>query len=286
MTREAQVKGIRRCKISEILVFVPTYNSEKYLRECLDSVLNQTFQDWECVISDDASTDKSVEIAREYEKKDSRFKVLTHRENVGAANNWNRAKENNKSFATKILCADDYLFNESLERQLKLLKIFNTSIVFSERKILLPRGRLVHPKLPKYSQSLSFNEAFSLYIKSGRNIFGEPVGALFNTKSLISAKTFNPNFEFALDTSCYAAIAHNKNVTFDSNIVGVFRVSKTQWSYQLRREQFFHIFEFIDHLIREEGIEISRFNVILGKVKVVVANMIRILVYKLMKENK
>jgi hypothetical protein len=54
----------------------------------------------------------------------------------------------------------------------------------------------------------------------------------------------------------------------------------------LRREQFFHIFEFIDHLIREEGIKISRFNVILGKVKVVVANMIRILVYKLMKENK
>ena len=78
MTREAQVKGMRRCKISEILVFVPTYNSEKYLRECLDSVLHQTFHDWECVISDDASTDKSVEIAREYEKKDSRFRVLTH----------------------------------------------------------------------------------------------------------------------------------------------------------------------------------------------------------------
>jgi glycosyltransferase involved in cell wall biosynthesis len=286
LTREAQVKGMRRCKISEILVFVPTYNSEKYLRECLDSVLNQTFQDWECVISDDASTDKSVEIAREYEKKDSRFKVLTHEKNVGAAKNWNRSKENNFSYATKILCADDFLFYDSLAKQINLLKKFNTSIVFSERKILLPSGRLLHPKLPKYSQSISFNDAFSLYIKSGRNIFGEPVGALFNTKSLISSKTFNHDFELALDTSCYASIAHNEHVTFGSNIVGVFRVSKSQWSYQLRREQFFHIFEFIDHLIREEGIKISRFNVILGKVKVVVANMIRILVYKLMKENK
>ena len=275
-----------RCKISEILVFVPTYNSEKYLRQCLDSVLQQTFQDWQCVISDDASTDKSVEIAREYEKIDSRFKVITHDKNVGASNNWNRARENNNSFATKILCADDYIFQDSLGIQLNLLKKFNTAIVFSERKILFPSGRLLHPKLPKYSKSISFNDAFSLYIKSGRNIFGEPVGALFRTKSLISSKTFNYNFEFALDTSCYAAIAHNENVTFDSNIVGVFRVSKSQWSYQLRREQFFHIFEFIDHLIHEEGIKISRFNVILGKVKVVVANMIRILVYKLMKENK
>ena len=275
-----------RCKISEILVFVPTYNSEKYLRQCLDSVLQQTFQDWQCVISDDASTDKSVEIAKEYEKKDTRFKVLTHEKNVGAANNWNRAKENNNSFATKILCADDYIFHDSLAIQLNLLKRFNTSIVFSERKILFPSGRSLHPKLPKYGQSLSFNEAFSLYIKSGRNIFGEPVAALFKTDSLISSKTFNSNFEFALDTFCYAAIANNENVTFDSNIVGVFRVSKSQWSYKMRSEQFFHNFEFIDHLIREEGVKISRFSVILGKVKVLLANMIRILVYKLMKENK
>ena len=275
-----------RCKISEILVFVPTYNSEKYLRQCLDSVLQQTFQDWQCVISDDASTDKSVEIAREYEKIDSRFKVLTHDKNVGAANNWNRAKENNNSFATKILCADDYIFHDSLAIQLNLLKRFNTSIVFSERKILFPSGRSLHPKLPKYGQSLSFNEAFSLYIKSGRNIFGEPVAALFKTDSLISSKTFNSNFEFALDTFCYAAIANNENVTFDSNIVGVFRVSRSQWSYKMRSEQFFHDFEFIDHLIREEGVKLSRFNVILGKVKVLLANMIRILVYKLMKENK
>ena len=275
-----------RCKISEILVFVPTYNSEKYLRQCLDSVLQQTFQDWQCVISDDASTDKSVEIAKEYEKKDTRFKVLTHEKNVGAANNWNRAKENNNSFATKILCADDYIFHDSLAIQLNLLKRFNTSIVFSERKILFPSGRSLHPKLPKYGQSLSFNEAFSLYIKSGRNIFGEPVAALFKTDSLISSKTFNSNFEFALDTFCYAAIANKENVTFDSNIVGVFRVSKSQWSYKMRSEQFFHDFEFIDHLFREEGVKISRFNVILGKVKVLLANMIRILVYKLMKENK
>ena len=126
-----------RCKISEILVFVPTYNSEKYLRQCLDSVLQQTFQDWQCVISDDASTDKSVEIAREYEKIDSRFKVLTHEKNVGAANNWNRAKENNNSFATKILCADDYLLKDALKEQLDILQRNQTAIVFSERYIVL-----------------------------------------------------------------------------------------------------------------------------------------------------
>ena len=83
---------------------MPTYNSEKYIRQCLDSVLNQTFQDWTCIVSDDASTDKSVLIAKEYEVRDQRFKVVTHDINVGAANNWNRAKDNNESFAAKRIC--------------------------------------------------------------------------------------------------------------------------------------------------------------------------------------
>ena len=110
------------------------------MRQCLDSVVNQSFQDWECVISDDASTDRSVEIAYEYQAKDPRFKVLTHSQNVGAANNWNRAKDNNESFATKILCADDYLYPDALTGQLSILKETSSAIIFSERKIVFKRS--------------------------------------------------------------------------------------------------------------------------------------------------
>lgn len=147
-------------------------------------MLQQTFQDWQCVISDDASTDKSVEIARDYEKIDSRFKVLTHDKNVGAANNWNRAKENNNSFATKILCADDYLLKDALQEQFDILQRNQTAIVFSERYIVFPSGKKLHPRLPKYASNISFNDAFKFYINLGRNIFGEPVTALFRTDLL------------------------------------------------------------------------------------------------------
>ena len=284
MTREAQVKGIRRCKISEILVFVPTYNSEKYLRECLDSVLNQTFQDWECVISDDASTDKSVEIAREYEKKDPRFKVLTHGENIGAANNWNRAKENNKSFATKILCADDYLMLDALKEQLDILKRNETAIVFSERHIIFPNGRKLHPKLPKYASNISFNDAFKFYINLGRNIFGEPVTALFRTDLFVKSEGFDSRFEYAIDTSGYIAIARGHNVTFDNSVVGAFRVSKSQWSHKLRAKQFAHIFDFIDHLVEVEGIQVTKPEILIGKIKVMGANLLRFFIYKFLRD--
>jgi glycosyltransferase involved in cell wall biosynthesis len=284
LTREAQVKDMRRCKISEILVFVPTYNSEKYLRECLDSVLHQTFQDWECVISDDASTDKSVEIAREYEKKDSRFRVLTHEKNVGAANNWNRAKENNNCFATKILCADDYLMIDALKKQLDILKRNETAIVFSERYVVFPNGKKLHPRLPKYASNISFNEAFKYYINLGRNIFGEPVTALFRTDLFVKSEGFYPKFEYSLDTSGYMAIARGHDMTFDKSIVGAFRVSKTQWSYKLKEKQYSHIFDFIDHLVEVEGIQVTKVEVLIGKIKVMIANLLRVFLYKILRD--
>ena len=273
-----------RCKISEILVFVPTYNSEKYLRQCLDSVLQQTFQDWQCVISDDASTDKSVEIAREYEKIDSRFKVLTHEQNVGAANNWNRAKENNNSFATKILCADDYLFKDALKEQLDILQRNQTSIVFSERYIVFPSGRKLHPRLPKYASNISFSDAFKFYVNLGRNIFGEPVTALFRTDLFVKSEGFYPKFEYSLDTSGYMAIARGHDVTFDDSIVGVFRVSKSQWSHKLKGKQFAHVFDFIDHLVEVEGIQVTKKAVLLGKIKVMGANLLRVVLYSFLRD--
>ena len=182
-------------------------------------MVNQTFKDWQCVISDDASTDRSVDIANEYQANDPRFKVITHSKNVGAANNWNRAKDNNESFATKILCADDYLYPEALSKQINVLKEAGTAIVFSEREIIFPGGKKLYPKLPLYSKNILWTDAFKYYIKSGRNIFGEPVTALFKTDVFIKSEGFQKEFEYSLDTSGYLAISRGKEVTFDKSIV-------------------------------------------------------------------
>lgn len=67
-----------------ISIIIPVYNAEKHLRRCLDSVLNQTFLDWECVMIDDGSKDSSGRICDEYVANDSRFKVL-HKKNGGVS---------------------------------------------------------------------------------------------------------------------------------------------------------------------------------------------------------
>lgn len=62
--------------MTEVSIIIPVYNAEPFLRECIDSVLAQTFTDWELILVDDASTDRSLEICRAYAADDHRIKVI------------------------------------------------------------------------------------------------------------------------------------------------------------------------------------------------------------------
>ena len=69
-------------EIPAISVIIPMYNSEKYIAECLNSILVQTFQNFEVIVVDDCSTDNSVEIAKSYEEKfDGRLKIFKTKKN-------------------------------------------------------------------------------------------------------------------------------------------------------------------------------------------------------------
>ncbi len=97
-----------------VSVIMPVYNAEKYLREAIDSVLSQTFTDFELIAVDDGSTDSSLEILREYEKKDERVRVLTQ-ENTGVAGARNRALQAVNAEFVASLDADDVAYPEWLQ---------------------------------------------------------------------------------------------------------------------------------------------------------------------------
>lgn len=77
----------------KISIIVPVYNVEKYLPRCLDSIIRQTFKDWECLVIDDGSTDTSGAICDEYARKDNRIKVF-HKENGGVSTARNLGLDN------------------------------------------------------------------------------------------------------------------------------------------------------------------------------------------------
>ena len=67
----------------KISIVLPVYNVEKYINRALDSLLNQTFKDFEAIIVDDCGQDESIKIAKEYAEKDNRFKIFYHKKNLG-----------------------------------------------------------------------------------------------------------------------------------------------------------------------------------------------------------
>ena len=88
---------------------------EDYLRQCLDSITAQTFTDWECILVDDGSKDKSGSICDEYAKKDNRFKVI-HKKNAGVAQTRITGFENSKGELITFVDADDIIEPDCLEK--------------------------------------------------------------------------------------------------------------------------------------------------------------------------
>ena len=97
-----------------ISVIVPVYEAEKYLNECIESILNQTFSDLELILVDDGATDQSGEICETYKMQDARVKVL-HKKNGGVASARNMGIEISQGAYLTFVDSDDYLVSEALE---------------------------------------------------------------------------------------------------------------------------------------------------------------------------
>jgi glycosyltransferase involved in cell wall biosynthesis len=105
-----------------VSVVTPFYNTAAYLRECIESVLAQTFRDFEFLLVNNCSTDGSDRIAQEYADRDPRIRVLHNAEFVGQVENYNGAvaRISPHSRYVKIVQADDWIFPECLERMVAL----------------------------------------------------------------------------------------------------------------------------------------------------------------------
>ncbi|MGB7444381.1 MAG: glycosyltransferase family A protein [Coleofasciculaceae cyanobacterium] len=104
-----------------VSIGLPVYNGEQFLREALDSILTQTFTDFELIISDNSSTDGTEEICREYAAKDQRIRYYRNEQNLGAAGNYNRAFELAKGEYFKWAACDDICQPAFIETCVKVL---------------------------------------------------------------------------------------------------------------------------------------------------------------------
>jgi glycosyltransferase involved in cell wall biosynthesis len=104
-----------------VSIGMPVFNGEKYLKEALESILAQTYSDFELVISDNASNDRTEQICREYAAKDSRIRYYRNEKNIGAPKNFNRVFELSSGEYFKWAACDDVLAPEYLQKCVTVL---------------------------------------------------------------------------------------------------------------------------------------------------------------------
>ncbi len=146
-----------------ISIIIPVFNVEKYLRECLDSLLNQSYQDFEVICVDDGSTDESYKILEEYKNKDARF-ILIQQDNKGAGATRNRGLEVAKGDYIQFLDSDDYFEPNMLEKLYLTAQKNNADMVVCSARKVDENNNIIetgNPLWPINIDKVKFDKVFS-----------------------------------------------------------------------------------------------------------------------------
>jgi glycosyltransferase involved in cell wall biosynthesis len=173
-----------------VSIITPLYNTEKYLSECIESVVNQTYQNWEYIIVNNCSTDGSLQIARNYETQDDRIRVYDNRKFLNLMQNWNHAMRqiSRESSYCKVVHADDTIFPECIERMVEVAEKYpSVGIVGSYR---LYEDQVNLDGLSYKENFFSGREICRKNLLEGLYVFGSPTSILLRSDFIRERNNF------------------------------------------------------------------------------------------------
>lgn len=203
-----------------ISVCVPTFNAAKYLSECLDSILAQTFTDFEVLILDNQSSDETLSIAKEYADSDSRIRIVINERNIGAIPNFNRCIKLAQGEWIKYVHADDFIAPNCLKEMLACSKP-ESAIICCRRNFLFEPGikeatkefflnflsDLSIDNLFPNSTEISASDYCKVVIKHlSFNIVGEPTAVMIHRNAFYRFGTFNTHIVGIADLELWTRI--------------------------------------------------------------------------------
>jgi len=220
-----------------VSICIPVYNGEKYLRECLDSVINQTYKNLEIIIVDDFSADASVEIIQQYMNKDERIRLYKNKSNKGLVANWNKCLEIAGGEWIKFTFQDDLLAINCIEKM--VFAAGGHAIVVSDRTFIFDES--VSKEIKDYFENKlltlkrMLNTSESVFISDRKiaayavkyislNFIGEPTAVLFRRKMVNEIGSFNTTLSQICDLEYWLRIATNEGLVYVPENLVSFRI--------------------------------------------------------------
>jgi glycosyltransferase involved in cell wall biosynthesis len=191
-----------------VSVVTPFYNTADYLRECIESVLRQTYARFEYLLVDNQSTDGSAEIAAEYAKQDARIRLIRNARFVGQVRNYNDALRHIATEAryVKLVQADDYIFPECLERMVAVAESHPSAAIISSYYLTGPHVCGSGIEWP--TECIPGRTASRLHLLDNLYLFGTPTTVLYRAELIAKRQPFYSESSQHEDTElCHEVLA-------------------------------------------------------------------------------
>jgi glycosyltransferase involved in cell wall biosynthesis len=222
-----------------VSVCIPTYNGQTFLRECLDSVLSQTFQDFELLVVDDHSRDDTLVILEEYAKRDCRIRMERNPVNLGLVGNWNRCVELAKGEWIKFVFQDDLIAPTCVDKLVSAGQK-GSSMVVCRRDILFDADTAELQSIyRKYQDTFTVEKIFpgttEISAESFReivldyldyNFIGEPNTVLLHKNVFLRYGGFHPHLIQLCDYEYWIRVAIHTGFTYVPETLATFRVHR------------------------------------------------------------
>ena len=263
-------------RLPAISVCIPTYNGAKYIAQTIESILNQTFTDFEIIVSDDGSSDNTLEIVDSFN--DRRIVRIDRLSKVGAEANWNNAVANASASLVKLVCQDDLLYSQCLEVEVETMSKSenqDVSFCFHLRDFVTPNSRKLSARRVGYSnlQKYSKTEILKKVVRSGGNPIGEPMAVTMRKLSLNSAGKFRG--DYVIDLDMWSKLSDQGSALFIEQHLSAFRISKTSWTSSLKKSQLSSVRTLSKKLQVDSDGAITKFDLFRGQIVGLVSAPVR-----------
>lgn len=266
-----------------VSVAIPTYRGAKTIGTAIESVLDQTLADFELIVIDDASSDKTLQIISTYT--DSRIRFYQNTHNLGHAANWNRCLNLASGRYFKLLPHDDVLRKDCLEKQVAILEkdvAQELSLVFCARTIINSRnhGIMVRRWSRVARGQLSSAAIVRRCMRYGTNLIGEPGAVMFRRSLVSTVGYFDATNPYVIDLDYWFRLLAHGDAFYDPDTLVAFRVTRQSWSYTIRRQQSSDFTQMIRRLSLRNLIHPTLFDVLSAAVATKLNSLLRYIIYK------
>lgn len=209
----------------DVSIIVPVYNVEKYLPECIESLVNQTHKNIEIILIDDGSTDLSSQICDQYAEADKRIKVI-HKKNEGQ----HKARIAGLQVTTAPYIifsdADDYFTNDAIESLYANMKEYQSDMVYPAKEIFLYKKKAKEvTTIPKIDTKLVLKDNFPIKMRG-------LCGILYKRKIIANAFNLIPAFKDHEDFPVFTYyLSQIKEISIINHPIYIYRQRKTSWSH-------------------------------------------------------